>query len=75
MVAVLVLSIALVLLAVFLFSLRLLFVRGGEFRGTCAGNNPMLQQSGGACGVCGRQPGEACAQPKADTTALPAASR
>ncbi len=60
----------LVLVAFFLFSLRLLFVRGGEFRGTCAGNNPMLRAGGAACGVCGRKPGEACA--KTDENMAPA---
>lgn len=60
MLPVLLLSVGLVILAFLLFSVRLLFVRGGEFRGTCAGNNPMLQKEGVVCGVCGRKPGEAC---------------
>jgi hypothetical protein len=60
MLPVLVLSVALVLIAFFMFSLRLLFVKGGTFRGSCAGNSPFLQKEGAACGVCGRKPGEEC---------------
>lgn len=60
MLPVLILSVALVLIAFFMFSLRLLFVKGGEFRGSCAGNSPFLQKEGAVCGVCGRKPGEAC---------------
>ncbi|MCC6462495.1 MAG: hypothetical protein IT260_18650 [Saprospiraceae bacterium] len=62
--AVVVASVVLVLIAFFLFSVRLLFVKGGEFRGTCAGNSSFLRKDGIACGVCGRQPGEACGKEK-----------
>jgi hypothetical protein len=55
MLPVLIASVVLVLAGFFLFSLRLLFVRGGEFRGGCASNNPMLQKEGAVCGVCGRK--------------------
>ncbi len=41
-------------------SLRILLVKGGEFRGTCATNNPMLRNKIGECDVCGRKPGEDC---------------
>lgn len=60
MFTVLLVSIVFVLAAFFMFSLRLLFVKGGEFRGTCAGNSSFLQKDDIACGVCGRKPGEAC---------------
>jgi hypothetical protein len=60
MVTVLIASVLLVLTGFFLFSLRLLFVKNGEFRGTCANNNPYLQSKGASCGVCGRKAGEAC---------------
>ena len=60
MLTVLAVSVLFVLIAFFMFSLRLLFVKGGEFRGTCAGNSPFLQKDDVACGVCGRKPGEAC---------------
>jgi len=60
MIPVLIASVVFVLIAFFLFSVRLLFVKGGEFRGTCAGNSSFLKKDGIACGVCGRKPGEAC---------------
>lgn len=40
--------------------LRILLVKGGEFRGTCATNNPMLKNNIGECQVCGKAPGEDC---------------
>ena len=51
--AILVLGIAVVLLAV-----RMLFVPGGEFRGTCASNNPFLPKTGGSCWACGKSDSE-----------------
>jgi hypothetical protein len=48
------------LFAFFLFSVRLLFVKNGRFKGTCANNNPMLQKEGAVCGVCGKLPDEMC---------------
>jgi hypothetical protein len=44
------------LLAVFfiLMSVRLLFVKGGQFKGTCASQSPYLNKEGGTCGFCGR---------------------
>ncbi|MCK6693517.1 MAG: hypothetical protein L6Q97_15655 [Thermoanaerobaculia bacterium] len=60
MLTVLLASVVFVLAAFFMFSLRLLFVKGGEFRGTCAGNSSFLNKEGIACGVCGRKPGEGC---------------
>lgn len=65
MLPVLILSIALVLIAFALFSVRLLLVKKGEFRGTCAGNSPFLQKDGVVCGVCGRKAGEACGKDEA----------
>ena len=60
MIPVLILSIGLVLAAVALFSIRVLLVKDGEFRGSCASNNPMLQKEGVVCGVCGRKAGDPC---------------
>ena len=54
-------SVLIVILSVAMLSIRLLFVKGGEFRGSCANNNPMLQKEGVVCGVCGRKNGEPCA--------------
>ena len=41
-------------------ALRILLVKGGEFRGTCATNNPMLTNEIGECSVCGATPEEEC---------------
>ena len=43
-----------------LMSVRLLFVKNGEFKGTCASQSPFLNKDGAACGYCGRPAGEAC---------------
>lgn len=34
--------------------------KDGEFAGTCASNNPLLQEEGAACGLCGARPEEKC---------------
>lgn len=41
-------------------SIRLLLIKDGEFKGTCASQNPYLNKEGETCGFCGRKPGEAC---------------
>jgi len=60
MLPILIVTVVLMLIAFFLFSVRLIFIKNGQFKGTCAGNNPMLNKAGVACGVCGRLPGEVC---------------
>lgn len=34
--------------------------KDGEFAGTCASNNPLLQEEGASCGLCGARPEEQC---------------
>ena len=41
-------------------AVRVLLVKGGTMRGTCASQTPMLNKEGVACGLCGRMPGEPC---------------
>lgn len=43
-----------------LMSARILLKKGGEFRGTCASNNPMLKNELGECTVCGKTPTADC---------------
>jgi hypothetical protein len=50
--------------AMALIGLRIIFVKGGEFRGTCATNNPMLKNEIGECTVCGAKPGDDCQEEK-----------
>ena len=40
--------------------IKLLVQKDGEFAGTCASNNPMLQEEGATCGLCGAAPEEQC---------------
>jgi hypothetical protein len=57
-----VLGLILTLLAIALIgmSVRLFLVKNGEVRGGCAGKNPMMQEEGVACTLCGAMPTEEC---------------
>jgi rRNA maturation endonuclease Nob1 len=35
------------------FAVKIIFKKDGEFRGTCASNNPHLKDEIGSCPVCG----------------------
>ena len=51
----------------FLFlSIRIIFVKDGKFRGTCASQSPHLNKEGDSCGMCGKkvEPGESCQNEK-----------
>lgn len=54
-----------------LMSVRLLFVKNGEFRGTCATQSPFLAKEGITCGYCGKVigEGEACGDPEKQASA------
>ncbi len=57
-----------------LMSVRLIFLKDGEFRGTCATQSPFLAKEGITCGYCGKVvgAGEACGDPdKKDVAELP----
>ena len=41
-------------------AVRLFLVKNGEVRGGCAGKNPMMQEEGVACTMCGAMPTEEC---------------
>ena len=64
--AILLLSIGLIAIFFVLMSVRLLFIKNGEFRGTCASQSPWLVKEGTTCGYCGKTlgAGEACASPE-----------
>lgn len=47
-------------IAVVGIAIRLFLVKDGEVRGGCAGKNPMMQEEGVACTVCGAMPTEEC---------------
>lgn len=48
-----------------LMSVRLIFLKDGEFKGTCASQSPYLNKEGATCGFCGKEvtPGESCGNP------------
>jgi len=69
------LSIGVFALFFILLSVRLIFLKNGEFRGTCASQSPFLNKEGVPCGFCGKtlKPGDACGDPEgiAKLEALP----
>ncbi len=45
------------------FAIRLFFIRDADVRGGCAGKNPLLNDEGVTCSVCGRVPAtEGCGE-------------
>lgn len=48
------LTLGFVALFFILMSVRLLLVKGGQFKGTCASQNPFLNKEGASCGFCGK---------------------
>ncbi|MBO6516867.1 MAG: membrane or secreted protein [Bacteroidia bacterium] len=54
------LILVILVLALIGMGVRMLLVKNGEMRAGCAGKNPMLQEEGVACGLCGAKPGEVC---------------
>ena len=48
------LGIGFIALFFILMSVRLIFLKDGEFKGTCASQNPYLNKEGEPCGFCGR---------------------
>ena len=52
-----------ILLLAFCFAgiaIKLLLKKNGEFTGTCASNNPLLNKEGENCSFCGARPNEKC---------------
>lgn len=54
------LAIGLLALAFAGIAIKILLKKDGQFAGTCASNNPLVQEQGGSCGVCGARPEEKC---------------
>ena len=55
-----IITIVLLLLAFAGISIKIWAKKGGEFAGTCASNNPLLEKEGASCGLCGARPEEQC---------------
>ena len=51
-----------------LMSVRLIFKKDGEFKGTCASQSPFLNKEGATCGYCGKtlKSGEECGNPDSE---------
>ncbi|MEJ7694826.1 hypothetical protein [Daejeonella sp.] len=58
--ATILISIVLLALAIAGIAIRILLKKDGKFSGTCSSNNPLLQNEGGVCGICGALPQEKC---------------
>ncbi len=54
------LSIILLALAFAGIAIKILVKKNGRFSGTCSSNNPLLQNEGGTCGICGAKAEEKC---------------
>lgn len=75
---VLLLTIGVLALFFILMSVRLIFLKNGEFKGTCASQSPFLNKEGEACGFCGKTITEndrACGDPKTHTEAFPSVKK
>lgn len=53
-------TVALLALAFAGIAIKIWSKKGGKFAGTCASNNPLLQEEGAVCGLCGARPEEQC---------------
>lgn len=54
------LTIGMLALAFAGIAIKLLVKKNGEFAGTCASKNPVLNQENEPCSLCGAQPGDKC---------------
>ena len=55
-----ILSIILIGIGVLGICIKILIKKNGRFSGTCASNNPFLNEKGEKCSYCGADPGEVC---------------
>lgn len=57
------LTICLLALAVARIAIKILVKKNGQFTGTCASNNPLVNTEGEPCGICGVKPTKHCKSP------------
>lgn len=57
------LSISLLAICFVGIAVKIIFKKNGEFSGTCASNNPLLNKEGESCSFCGAKPDEKCKKP------------
>ena len=51
------LTLALMAIYFIFMSVRILLLKDGQFKGTCASQSPFLQREGTTCGYCGKEVG------------------
>lgn len=54
------LTIGLLALAFAGIAIKIIVKKNGEFAGTCASKNPVLNSENEPCSLCGAQPGDKC---------------
>ncbi|MBX2967773.1 MAG: hypothetical protein KF803_00245 [Cyclobacteriaceae bacterium] len=72
--AVFLLTLSVLALFFILMSVRLIFIKGGEFKGTCASQSPFLNKDGETCNFCGKTltaADQACGKPETSQVDLP----
>ena len=57
------LSIGLLALCFAGIAIKIILKKDGEFSGTCASNNTLLNKEGESCSFCGASPDEKCKKP------------
>ena len=63
------LSIGLLALCFAGIAIKLIVKKDGEFSGTCASNNPLLNKERDSCSFCGATPDEKCKKPAENSLA------
>lgn len=56
----LVLTAIILLMVIAGMGIRIILIKDGKFKGTCASNSPFLNKDGESCSMCGKKPEEAC---------------
>ena len=64
MIEVIIISIILVSLCISGIAIKILIKKDGEFAGTCASNNPLINNTNEPCSYCGADPNEDCRSKK-----------
>ena len=64
MIEIIITSIILISLCVSGIAIKILVKKNGEFAGTCASNNPLINNDNEPCSYCGATPNEDCKSKK-----------
>lgn len=68
------LSVAVLAIFFVLMLVRVIFLKDGEFKGTCASQSPFLNKEGETCGYCGKtlsSADQACGDPEVERNRFP----